>query len=71
MTYTLPTWQNSDMPTKVPPGKKIIHMCVDEAVFRALDQYRFKHQFQSKTAAHDHLLRYALEANPPKPEDGK
>ncbi len=54
-----------------PEGKKQVSLQLDEDVVRAVDQYRFKRQFQSKTAAFENLLRYAVKANPPKPEDAK
>lgn len=54
-----------------PEGKTQISLQLDKELVRAIDQYRFKRQFQSKVAAFDSLLRYAVKANPPKPEDAK
>lgn len=52
-------------------GKKQICLQLDEDLLKAVDQYRFKRQFMSKLAAFEHLLRYGVKANPPKPEDAK
>jgi len=52
-------------------GKKQLSIQLDEELLRAVEQYRFKRQFASKNGAVAFLLRYAVKANPPKPEDDK
>jgi hypothetical protein len=54
-----------------PEGKTQVSLQLNDDVVRAVEQYRFKRQFESKVAAFENLLRYAVKANPPKPEDAK
>jgi hypothetical protein len=55
----------------IPEGKKTLYNIVPAELAEAIDQYRFKRQFRSVNAAVVHLLRYAVKANPPKPEEVK
>lgn len=52
-------------------GLTVVSMKLPTELLREIEVYRHEHQFASKVAAFEHLLRYAVKANPPKPEDDK
>lgn len=41
--------------------KRLVHVLLDEALLKKLDDFRFKHRFESRTEATRWLLRAALE----------
>jgi metal-responsive CopG/Arc/MetJ family transcriptional regulator len=48
--------------------KQMIHMRMDQSILKRLDDFRFKHRFQSRSDAARWLLNWALDQKP-KPED--
>jgi metal-responsive CopG/Arc/MetJ family transcriptional regulator len=48
--------------------KQMVHMRLEQALLKRLDDFRLKHHFDSRTAAARWLLEWALSQNPkPKP----
>jgi hypothetical protein len=49
--------------------KQMVHMRLDAALLKRLDDFRFKHRFESRTEAACWLMKLALDQKPaPKPE---
>jgi hypothetical protein len=47
--------------------KQMIHMRMDQSILKRLDDFRFKHRFESRSDAARWLLNWALDQKP-KPE---
>ena len=43
-------------------GKQMIHMRLDQTLLKRLDDFRFKHRFESRSEAARWLMKAALEA---------
>jgi metal-responsive CopG/Arc/MetJ family transcriptional regulator len=54
------------MPTDS-PEKQLVHMLIDQPLLKRLDDFRFKHRFESRSEAARWLLNWALDQRP-KPE---
>jgi metal-responsive CopG/Arc/MetJ family transcriptional regulator len=48
--------------------KQMIHMRFDAALLERVDSFRFRHRFESRTAAIEWLVQWALKQKP-KPEE--
>lgn len=56
----------------MPDGKTLVHMLFDNALIKRIDDFRFAHRFQSRTATVRWLIQWALSKNPtPPPEDDR
>ena len=42
--------------------KRLVHILMDDAMLRKLDDFRFKHRFESRTESVRWLLKAALDA---------
>jgi metal-responsive CopG/Arc/MetJ family transcriptional regulator len=49
------------MPIKT-DDKQMIHMRIDQALLKKLDDFRFKHRFESRSEVARWLMKSALEA---------
>jgi metal-responsive CopG/Arc/MetJ family transcriptional regulator len=49
---------------------QLVHMKIDLNLLKRLDDFRFKHRFESRSEAARWLLIWALDQKP-RPEDGK
>lgn len=45
-------------------GRVLIHMLIDEDLLKRIDDFRFQHRFQSRTAAVRWLVLWALQQAP-------
>ena len=52
------------------PEKKVIllHLKMEKAMLKKLDDFRFRHRFESRAEAHRWLLDWALDQKPAPPE---
>jgi hypothetical protein len=62
MLYTVYTTMAKD-----PDEKQMIHMRMDQSILKRLDDFRFKHRFESRSDAARWLLNWSLDQKP-KPE---
>jgi metal-responsive CopG/Arc/MetJ family transcriptional regulator len=46
----------------IPKEQQLVHMRVDAAMVKLLDDFRFKHRFESRTEAVRWLIKAALDA---------
>jgi hypothetical protein len=58
------------MQTPTLDEKQMTHMRFDAALLERVDTFRFKHRFESRTAAIEWLVAWALKQKP-KPAEGK
>jgi hypothetical protein len=49
---------------KAEEKRKMLTLLFDESMIRAVDDFRFKHRFESRVAAIKWLLQFALSKNP-------
>lgn len=54
----------------MPSKKPLLSFVIDEDLLKAIDDYRFKHRFESRAAAIKWLLSWALRQDP-KPDERK
>jgi hypothetical protein len=54
----------------MPSKKPLLNFIVDEALLKRIDDFRFKHRFQTRAAAVKWLLDWALRQKP-KPDNEK
>jgi hypothetical protein len=54
------------MPTEAKESR-LIHMLMDQPLLKRLDDFRFKHRFESRSEAARWLINWALDQKP-KPE---
>ncbi|MGI9073353.1 MAG: hypothetical protein ACR2JB_19055 [Bryobacteraceae bacterium] len=55
----------------MPTDKPFLHFVIEEELLKRLDDFRFKHRFESRAAAIKWLLGWALDQKPrptPRPE---
>lgn len=56
----------------MPAEKTLVHMLFDNALLKRIDDFRFTHRFQSRTAAVRWLVQWALSKNPiPDPDEDR
>jgi hypothetical protein len=54
----------------MPSEKPFLHFVIDPGLLKRLDEFRFKHRFESRAAAIKWLLDWALDQKP-KPAAGE
>jgi metal-responsive CopG/Arc/MetJ family transcriptional regulator len=58
------------MPTAEEKRSQMLHIMLDQGFLKRLDDFRFKHRFQSRSEAARWLMKLALDQKP-KPESGE
>ena len=56
---------------KSPTEARMVHMRMDEALLKRLDDFRFKHRFESRSEAARWLMKLALNRRPIPTDQGK
>ena len=51
-----------------PKQPSVMHLQMEKATLKRLDDFRFKHRFESRAEAHRWLLDWALDQKPVPPE---